>query len=135
MAKKNTTATENTATPPTAPDKTAGKKETAPKKVGRPAGQSTKESDIFRTVDPQPDDKDVNNKLAPQAQAIANIVKAAGPAGLTRKDLVAQMDGVVTTRQPQGRILSYYQKTLTDKEFVTIESPTKSEVPAEAPTA
>jgi hypothetical protein len=41
-----------------------------------------------------------------------NILKAAGAKGLTRAELVQKMDGVVVTRQPLGRILSYYQKDL-----------------------
>lgn len=53
-------------------------------------------------------------KLAPQLQAIANTLEAVGEQGCTRKELVELLSkpGVLTTRQPVGRILSYYQKDL-----------------------
>jgi len=50
-------------------------------------------------------------KLAPQAQAIVDIIKNAEEP-LTRKELVEAMGSKVTTRQPMGRILTYYQKQL-----------------------
>lgn len=109
---KNATPTPVNATPPTTPD--AGT--TAKGKGGRPAGFSTKGSDIFKGVDPQP-----TGKIAPQAQQIANLVVAAGKNGITRDDLIKKMDGVVVTRQPQGRILSYYQKALIEGGFITHE--------------
>ena len=53
-------------------------------------------------------------KVAPQLQAIANTLEAIGAAGCTRAELVAALsvEGVLTTKQPVGRILSYYQKDL-----------------------
>lgn len=60
-------------------------------------------------------------KLAPQAQNIVNLIQAAGKSGITRVDLVAKMNGVVQTRQPLGRILSYYQKEIQEKGYVTVE--------------
>lgn len=53
-------------------------------------------------------------RIAPQLLAIANTIEAAGEAGISRKDLVEKLSvpGVLTTRQPVGRILSYYQKDL-----------------------
>jgi len=53
-------------------------------------------------------------KVAPQLQAIANTLEAVGEAGCTRKELVEKLSvpGVLTTKQPVGRILSYYQKDL-----------------------
>ena len=70
-------------------------------------------------------------KLAPQAQGILNIIKEAGT--INRTDLVAAMVGVVTTRQPMGRILSYYQKKLVETGNVTMSEPeaAAAEVPAE----
>lgn len=114
MAKKDTTPTPVTATPPSTPDTGVQK---AAGKPGRPAGQSTKDGDVFKANVPQPD-----TKMAPQALQIAKIVEAAGTKGISRKELVAQMDGVVVTRQPQGRILSYYQKALTEAGFFTISA-------------
>lgn len=127
MAKKASAPVKND-TPPTEPD--AGAEGTA--KVGRPKGFSTKENDVFKAVDPQPTGTEA--KIAPQAQAIVNLVIAAGTDGITRKALVESMQGVVQTRQPESRILSYYQKTLTEKGFVTIETPApaKEEAKAEA---
>ena len=51
-------------------------------------------------------------KVAPQLQCIANTIEAAGLDGITRADLVKALTGVIVTRQPVGRIVSYYQKDL-----------------------
>lgn len=67
-------------------------------------------------------------KGAPQAKGIVNILKAAGKP-MTRADLVAKMNGVITTRQPLGRILSYYQKDLVAAGAITMS---KAELPAPA---
>jgi hypothetical protein len=53
-------------------------------------------------------------KLPPQAQQIANVIEAAGVAGIRRAELVKNLVGVLVTRQPEGRILSYYQKLLVE---------------------
>lgn len=66
------------------------------------------QGDTFKFV------KEPEAKLPPQAQGIVNLVKAAGKKGITRKDLVEAMEGVIETRQPLGRILTYYQKRLTE---------------------
>lgn len=74
-------------------------------------------------------DKDgtrVDQKFAPQAQEIVNILEVAGEAGLTRAELVKKMEGVVKTRQPLGRILSYYQKDLVNSGAVAIVASTAS---------
>lgn len=71
-------------------------------------------------------------KGAPQAKGIVNILKAAGPKGMTRTELTAAMKGVITTRQPEGRILSYYQKDLMAAGAITIIQATAA--PAAAPT-
>ena len=55
---------------------------------------------------------DPDTKLAPQAQAIVNIVKEAGKKGIVRSELLKAMEEVVTTRQPIQRILAYYQKKI-----------------------
>lgn len=124
MATKDKTPAAPTATPPSAPDNGGGKT----KSVGRPKGTSTKDNDVFKAVDPQPKEK----KIAPQAQNIANLVVAAGTKGLTRAELVKNMDGVVQTRQPQSRILSYYQKLLVDEGFVTVTAGSEPAKPAES---
>lgn len=64
-------------------------------------------------------------KLAPQAQQIVNLIEAAGDEGITRQDLVKDMEGVVETRQPLGRILSYYQKAMIEQGYITVEQNTE----------
>ena len=55
--------------------------------------------------------KKAEAKIAPQAQTILNTIEAAGT--ITREELVKALTGVLQTRQPVGRIVSYYQKLLT----------------------
>jgi hypothetical protein len=76
--------------------------------AAREAREAARSKDVFVYV------KESEKKLAPQAAGIVNILKEAGKRGLTRVDLVTAMKGVITTRQPEGRILSYYQKSLVD---------------------
>jgi hypothetical protein len=59
-------------------------------------------------------------KIAPQLQVIANTLEAAGEAGLTRAELVKNLEGVITTRQPIGRIVTYYQKDIVAFGIATI---------------
>lgn len=60
-------------------------------------------------------------KGAPQMKVIINAIVAAGPKGLTRANLVKNLTGVLQTRQPVGRIVSYYQKEMINGGYVTIE--------------
>lgn len=62
------------------------------------------------------------SKLPPQAQGIVNILKEAGKKGLSRKDLVEAMEGTIETRQPIGRILTYYQKLLEESGAVVMST-------------
>lgn len=73
-----------------------------------------------------------SKKLAPQAQNIVNLIQAAGENGITRENLLKQQVGVVVTRQPQSRILGYYQKEIQEKGYVTL---TKAAVPVAPPAA
>ncbi len=59
-------------------------------------------------------------KGAPQAKKIIEILKAAGKKGMTRAELVKAMEGQVVTRQPQSRILGYYQKDLVAQGAMTM---------------
>lgn len=59
--------------------------------------------------------------LAPQAQAIVNIIQSHKAKGIRREDLVKEMEGVVTTKQPLARILSYYQGALTAGGYISIK--------------
>jgi hypothetical protein len=61
-----------------------------------------------------------NGKIPPQAMVIINAVEAAGKAGITRGDLVKNITGVLVTKQPVGRIVSYYQKLVQECGAVTI---------------
>ncbi len=63
-----------------------------------------------------------NGKIPPQAQCIINVIEAAGKEGLTRADLVKNLKGVLVTRQPEGRILSYYQKDIQSCGAVTLKT-------------
>lgn len=101
--------------------KDAAKKEADPKKQeaaekAKEAKVKKSESQVFKSTGNEP-----SKKLAPQAQGIVNILKEAGKDGLTRLQLVEAMKGVITTKQPESRILSYYQKTLVESGAVTIE--------------
>jgi|DEB0MinimDraft_6_1074348.scaffolds.fasta_scaffold320709_1 hypothetical protein len=62
-----------------------------------------------------------DHKLPPQAEQIKELIKKAGGGGITREALLAQAEKVITTKQPIGRILSYYQKRLTDHGFVKVQ--------------
>lgn len=59
---------------------------------------------------------------APQAQGIINILKEAKKKGLSRPELVANMEGKIETRQPLGRILSYYSKALIASGAIRVET-------------
>lgn len=90
-------------------------------------GANDKFTRVFVDGKPAPPTKTVNGKvepakLAPQAQHIANVLEAAGEGTtLTRKELV---DKLITTglktKQPPGRILSYYQKELVAKGVIEL---------------
>lgn len=71
------------------------------------AAKEPKKPVIFKATGTEP-----NCKLAPQAAGIVNILKEAGDEGLKHDDLVAAMEGVISSRQPLNRILAYYKKTL-----------------------
>lgn len=83
---------------------------------------SKAEAQVFKATGNEP-----SKKLAPQAQGILNILKQAGKDGLTRVQLVEAMNGVITTKQPESRILSYYQKLLVDSGAVIVDDPAPAE--------
>lgn len=64
--------------------------------------------------------KEGTKKLAPQAQVIVNAIQAAGKKGVTRAELVDSLKGVLVTRQPEGRILSYYQTLIIDTGYIAM---------------
>lgn len=59
-------------------------------------------------------------KLAPQARVIVNVLSEHKD-GVSRAELVTALTGKLNTRQPEGRILTYYQKTLVERGYVRIE--------------
>ena len=69
-------------------------------------------------------------KLAPQAMVILNGIEAAGEKGIRRKDLISNITGILVTRQPVGRIVSYYQKELVASGAVVRENPPVEATPA-----
>lgn len=62
------------------------------------------------------------DKLAPQARVIVNVLHAQPNARATRDELCKALEGKLTTRQPIGRIVTYYQKMLTEKGHLVIET-------------
>lgn len=93
-------------------------------KVQAARGTTTKDNDVLTFV------KDIGaeeKKLAPQAAQILAIIKAAGK--ISRKDCVAAMNGVVTSKQPLERILGYYIPVLTkERGLVSVEPAVVPEV-------
>jgi hypothetical protein len=75
--------------------------------------------------------KEGTKKLPPQAQVIVNTIAAAGKDGLTREALCKNLEGgVLTTRQPVGRIVSYYQKLIVETGHVKMQSAAPAATPA-----
>lgn len=58
-------------------------------------------------------------KLAPQAAEIVKVVEEHGEAGVLRPALIEALKGRLKTKQPEERILTYYQKALVDGGYVT----------------
>lgn len=117
-----------------APEKPKTTKKPDDKRQGNPNPQALKEArereakkDMFTYLGKVLDGA---KKLPPQAQAIVNILQAAGDKGLTRQALTEEMNGVVVSRQSLGRILSYYQKQLVDEGYVTFRKSEPREKPA-----
>jgi pyruvate/2-oxoglutarate dehydrogenase complex dihydrolipoamide acyltransferase (E2) component len=130
------------AAPPAAPAQPAAPAPAAKttKASGFPA-KSNSDGDVFirvlgadgKGLIPVADTPPVAKKLAPQAQLIANVIEASGPKGITRKELTDKLvPAGLVTRQPAGRILSYYQKPMVDDGWITM---TKAVPAAPAPAA
>lgn len=62
-------------------------------------------------------------KMAPQMRGIVNCVIAAHGAGnpVTIEQIVAAMEGNITTRQPLERIFGYYAPKLEEAGLITVE--------------
>lgn len=92
-----------------------------------PLGAESKEqsaqkakNDVFARVllDGNPVALAQGTRIAPQAQVIVNTIEAAG--SITRENLEKACTGVLVTRQPVGRIISYYQKDLVAAGLITL---------------
>ena len=97
----------------------------APAEAAAPATPKTPappKNDLFKRVMVDGKGAAPTAKLAPQAQTIVNAIEAAGDAGIRRNDLVTNLTGVLQTRQPVGRIVSYYQKLIVSSGAVTLEA-------------
>lgn len=119
-----------------APSEVPATAETKTKTPKTPA-QSAEErggEDLFcaKFVDGKP--VEPAKKLAPQAMVIINTVRAAGKEGISRKNLITNLKGVLVTRQPEGRIVTYYQKALKESGAIEIVSKPAA-VPAPTPAA
>jgi hypothetical protein len=90
----------------------AGNTAAAPAKPAVP-----KTIDTFKFVKPVAE----GEKLAPQARVIVNVLSE-HKNGLTREDLNKSLDGKLQTRQPIGRIVTYYQKLLVERGYITIDA-------------
>jgi hypothetical protein len=115
MAVKTTTkapAAAAAASTATAPAANAAGTTTTPAKPAAP-----KTIDTFKFVKPVAE----GEKLAPQARVIINVLSE-HKAGLTREDLSKALDGKLQTRQPIGRIVTYYQKTLVERGYISIDA-------------
>ncbi len=118
MAEKKTTKAPAAAA--AAASTTAPAAGAAPAKVAAP-----KTVDTFKFVKPVAE----GEKLAPQARVIVNVLSE-HKAGITREDLSKALDGKLTTRQPIGRIVTYYQKLLVERGYITIDSVQLAPAPA-----
>jgi len=59
------------------------------------------------------------DKLPPQAKVIVGLIRDMSP--VKRDDLVKAMKGKIKTRQPEERILSYYQSRLVNEGYIKIQ--------------
>ena len=84
-------------------------------------------TDVFRRTlggDKKPVQLEPGKRIAPQAQCILNAIEAGDTGkGITRADLEKALTGVLVTRQPVGRIVSYYQKDLQSAGLITYGQP------------
>ena len=72
----------------------------------------------------------------PQVKVIANLLETAGTTGMTRKELTEKLPAAgLVTRQPVGRIISYYQKPMIDDGIIVIEKAPNAAPAAETPAA
>lgn len=112
MAKAKVAATE---TEQTAGENTAPETQEAPAEKAPKAARGNNDKFVFQK------DLAEGQKFAPQALLIVKHVKAANT--ITRDQLCEELskDPEFKTKQPVGRIVSYYQKDLVNAGLFTIE--------------
>ena len=141
MAKKETKNAASAA--PANPAAPAAKPTPAAPAVKKPFGKEPNGNDVFIRVMNGKEGAPLTHKNAkgetvpcttPQVKVIANLLEASPNNRLTRKELVAQLPAAgLVTRQPVGRIVSYYQKPMVDDGIITIEkAPATVAAPAAA---
>lgn len=156
MAKKTTKAPETSAAPAPAPAPVppgpitgvvaAGTQEAKDKmaavRAARGTGDNSKDTFKFLPYTPpataagQPVPPDPRKKLAPQAMTIVNTLAALPNATATREALEKACTGVLMTKQPVGRIITYYQKNLVDHGYIALtKAPAAAPAPVAAPAA
>lgn len=122
MAKAKVAATEteqttgeNTAAENTAAENTAAETQAAPAEKAPKAARGNADKFVFQK------DLAEGQKFAPQALLIVKHVKAHNT--ITRHQLCEELskDPEFKTKQPVGRIVSYYQKDLVNAGLFTIE--------------
>jgi hypothetical protein len=99
-------------------------KEAKPKKERKAA--APKGNFLYKKVG---DIKEGEKALPLQCKQIFDII-AANKDGIMREALIAEMTKVVVTRQPQERILGYYQPSLVQRNLVTVTAPAAPAAPA-----
>ena len=109
------TAAENTAAENTAAENTAAENTAAPAEKAPKSAQCHRDKFVFQK------DLAEGQKFAPQALLIVKHVKAHNT--ITRDQLCEELskDPEFKTKQPVGRIVSYYQKDLVNAGLFTIE--------------
>lgn len=115
MAKAKVAATENTAGENTAGENTVAESKAAPAEKAPKAARGNSDKFVFQR------DLAEGQKFAPQALLIVKHVKAHN--SITRDQLCEELskDPEFKTKQPVGRIVSYYQKDLVNAGLFTIE--------------
>lgn len=96
---------------------TAPAANTAGAKTTPAAPAKPKTIDTFRFLKPVGE----GAKLAPQARVIVNVLSEFKD-GVTREDLNKALEGKLQTRQPIGRIVTYYQKLLVESGYISIDA-------------
>ena len=111
---------EKTASKKIAAKKTSARKATAQKATAQKATSTARISNKLYTLVYRKKLDTVSDAVSPQAFAILECLKAAGGKNVPKSDLLGCMEKKVETRQPIGRILSFYQKSLINEGYISV---------------